>query len=125
MPGAAASGSAWVGELVVPVSARSPPMAYVGSAPAACRATVSSEVVVVFPEGQLSRNGLTGPFHRGVEVIVGRRDGVPVVPVSSDELPELRSLHSDAQVLDVLTTVCEAMEATRPAAARAPIAVGF
>ena len=51
--------------------------------------------------------------------------GVPVVPVSSDELPELRSLHSDAQVLDVLTTVCEAMEATRPAAARAPIAVGF
>ncbi|WP_010550853.1 nucleoside-diphosphate sugar epimerase/dehydratase [Brachybacterium paraconglomeratum] len=51
--------------------------------------------------------------------------GVPVVPVSSDELPELRSLRSDAQVLDVLTTVCEAMEATRPAAARAPIAVGF
>lgn len=51
--------------------------------------------------------------------------GVPVVPVSSDELPELRSLRSDAQVLDVLTTVCEAMEATRPVAARAPIAVGF
>lgn len=51
--------------------------------------------------------------------------GVPVIPVASDELPDLRSLHSDAQVLDVLTTVCEAMEATRPAAARAPIAVGF
>ena len=54
-----------------------------------------------------------------------RISGVPVVPVSSDELPDLRSLRSDAQVVDVLTTVCEAMEATRPAAARAPIAVGF
>ncbi|MCT1908742.1 nucleoside-diphosphate sugar epimerase/dehydratase [Brachybacterium paraconglomeratum] len=51
--------------------------------------------------------------------------GVPVVPVSYEELPDPRSLLSDAQIRDVLTTVCEAMEATRPPVVRAPIAVGF
>jgi len=51
--------------------------------------------------------------------------GVPVVPVSAAELPDPRSLRSDAQVVDVLTTVCGAMEATGPVVARAPIAVGF
>jgi FlaA1/EpsC-like NDP-sugar epimerase len=51
--------------------------------------------------------------------------GVPVVPVTAEELPDLRSLRSDAQVLDVMTTVCGAMETHEPVAARAPIAVGF
>lgn len=35
----------------------------------------------IFPEGQLSRNGFTGAFHRGLEVILNGREQVPVVPV--------------------------------------------
>ncbi len=38
----------------------------------------------IFPEGQLTRTGLTGPFHRGLEVILHHRDDIPVVPVFID-----------------------------------------
>jgi len=44
------------------------------------------QVVGIFPEGQISRNGLTGPFFRGLEVILNGRDAVPVVPVAFDNL---------------------------------------
>lgn len=39
------------------------------------------EAVLIFPEAQLTRNGLIGPFHRGLEVILDDRGAVPVVPV--------------------------------------------
>jgi len=42
--------------------------------------------VVIFPEAQLSRNGLTGPFLRGLEAILHNADSVPVVPVFLDHL---------------------------------------
>jgi 1-acyl-sn-glycerol-3-phosphate acyltransferase len=53
----------------------------------AARAALDSGVVLaIFPEAQLSRNGLTGPFYRGLEVILAGRDHVPVVPVFLDNL---------------------------------------
>lgn len=48
---------------------------------AAARAAIDrGELLLIFPEGQLSRNGLLSPFRRGVEVILKGHDGVPVVP---------------------------------------------
>ncbi len=59
------------------------------SGPKAQRAAISEaraaldrgEVVMIFPEAQLSRNGLTGPFYRGLEAILNGRESVPVIPV--------------------------------------------
>lgn len=44
------------------------------------------ELVAIMPEGQLTRNGLLGPFYRGLEVILKDRGDVPVVPVGFDNL---------------------------------------
>jgi 1-acyl-sn-glycerol-3-phosphate acyltransferase len=50
------------------------------------KALDKGEAVGLFPEAQISRNGLLGPFYRGLEVIVKDRDDVPVVPVYLDNL---------------------------------------
>src|SRR5262245_3858552 len=66
-----------------------PPLGVRGlrSAIAAARAALDrGELVGMFPEGQLSRNGLLGPFRRGIEVILEGREQVPVVPVYVDNL---------------------------------------
>jgi 1-acyl-sn-glycerol-3-phosphate acyltransferase len=44
------------------------------------------EVLGLFPEGQITRTGLTGPFHRGLEVILAGRDDVTVVPCYLDNI---------------------------------------
>jgi hypothetical protein len=44
------------------------------------------EAVAIFPEGQISRNGMVGPFQRGLEAIVHGRPQVKVVPVALDNL---------------------------------------
>lgn len=44
------------------------------------------EAVGLFPEAQLTRTGLLGPFYRGLEVILEGRETVPVVPVYLDNL---------------------------------------
>ena len=52
-----------------------------------CRAVLAEGGCVgIFPEGQISRNGLPGPFYRGVEVILRGRADVAVVPVALDNL---------------------------------------
>ncbi len=40
----------------------------------------------IFPEGQLTRNGFTGAFHRGLEVILHGRAQVSVIPVFVDNV---------------------------------------
>ena len=40
----------------------------------------------IFPEGQLTRNGFTGSFHRGLEVILHGREQVSVIPVFVDNV---------------------------------------
>jgi len=64
------------------------------SGPRAIRAAITEgraaldrgDCLGIFPEGQISRNGLLGPFYRGIEVILQGRDDVPVVPVALDNL---------------------------------------
>ena len=40
----------------------------------------------IFPEGQISRNGLTGPFFRGLELMIKEIPDVAVVPAAIDNL---------------------------------------
>jgi 1-acyl-sn-glycerol-3-phosphate acyltransferase len=44
------------------------------------------EVLAIFPEGQISRTGLLGPFQRGLEVILKGHHDAAVVPVALDGL---------------------------------------
>jgi 1-acyl-sn-glycerol-3-phosphate acyltransferase len=44
------------------------------------------ELLAIFPEAQLSRNGFMGSFYRGIEVVLAGRDDVPVIPVYLDNL---------------------------------------
>ncbi|HEV3166986.1 MAG TPA: 1-acyl-sn-glycerol-3-phosphate acyltransferase [Isosphaeraceae bacterium] len=54
---------------------------------AAVRAALDSgQVAALFPEAQITRNGLLGPFYRGLEVILADRDQIPVIPVYFDNL---------------------------------------
>lgn len=46
----------------------------------------AGQLLGIFPEGQLTRNGFTGAFHRGLELILHGRDHVPVVPVFIDNV---------------------------------------
>jgi 1-acyl-sn-glycerol-3-phosphate acyltransferase len=57
-----------------------------GAIAAAQQALDRGECVLLFPEAQITRNGLTGAFHRGLEVILKGRDSVLVVPVFLDNL---------------------------------------
>ena len=44
------------------------------------------QLLGIFPEGQLTRTGFTGIFHRGLEVILKDRDQVMVIPVFIDNV---------------------------------------
>lgn len=44
-------------------------------------ALAAGEVVAIFPEGRLTKDGEVGPFRRGVEQVLARRP-VPVVPAA-------------------------------------------
>jgi acyl-[acyl-carrier-protein]-phospholipid O-acyltransferase/long-chain-fatty-acid--[acyl-carrier-protein] ligase len=64
---------------VIPVAAEDPRRALLAAIDAAIQAAKQGEVVVIFPEGKITRSGQMDAFHGGVERIAGRA-GVPVVP---------------------------------------------
>jgi 1-acyl-sn-glycerol-3-phosphate acyltransferase len=70
---------------MIPVPA-SGPHAHRAAIRAVCEALDRGEAVGIFPEAQLSRNGLLGAFYRGIEVIMKGRDSTPVVPVYLDNV---------------------------------------
>jgi 1-acyl-sn-glycerol-3-phosphate acyltransferase len=80
--------------LLRPIALRSGIIPTPFSGPRAIRAAIQScrealdegECVGLFPEGQISRTGMLGPFYRGVEVILHGRENVPVLPVAIDNL---------------------------------------
>ncbi|HMF15279.1 MAG TPA: 1-acyl-sn-glycerol-3-phosphate acyltransferase, partial [Gemmataceae bacterium] len=69
----------------LPIDAWAGPRAIVKSLRAAGEALQSGDVVGIFPEGRLTRNGYLMPFHRGFEHIAGRGHA-PIVPVYIDGL---------------------------------------
>ena len=72
---------------LIPVPATGP-RAQRAAIEAARAALERGQVVAIFPEAQLSRNGLTGHFLRGLELMLPDRKGgtVPVIPVFLDHL---------------------------------------
>ncbi len=72
----------WAGLIPVPAG----PRALRAAIAASRRVLDRGHALGIFPEGQLSRTGLTGPFQRGIEVILQGRDDVPVIPVYLDNL---------------------------------------
>ncbi|HEU4537654.1 MAG TPA: lysophospholipid acyltransferase family protein, partial [Polyangiaceae bacterium] len=54
---------------------------YRGALDAIDAALAAGEVVAIFPEGKLTRDGEVGAFRRGVEIVLARRP-VPVVPAA-------------------------------------------
>jgi 1-acyl-sn-glycerol-3-phosphate acyltransferase len=74
----------------IPVAAEAEdPALYRAAFDAIDRALAAGEVVALFPEGRLTRDGEVGPFRRGVEQVLARRP-VPVVPAA------LRGLYGGA-----------------------------
>jgi hypothetical protein len=70
---------------IIPVPA-SGPRAQRLAIEAARGALDAGEVLVIFPEAQLTRNGRTGAFHRGLEVIMSGRESIPIIPVALGNL---------------------------------------
>jgi 1-acyl-sn-glycerol-3-phosphate acyltransferase len=70
---------------LIPVPAAGP-HAHRAAIRAVCEALDRGEAVGIFPEAQLSRNGLLGPFYRGIEVIMKGRESVPVLPMYLDNV---------------------------------------
>ena len=52
----------------------------------------------LFPEAQMTRNGLTGPFYRGLEVIVAGGNNIAVVPVFLENLWGSRFSYADCSL---------------------------
>ena len=77
----------------IPISPSGGPRMILQAFREAGRALDQGEVVCVFPEGQLTRNGMMAPFQRGLQRIVKGRD-VPIIPVHLDRL--LGSIFSPA-----------------------------
>ncbi|CAN5873101.1 hypothetical protein BH23PLA1_BH23PLA1_27680 [soil metagenome] len=82
--------SAWINRpFLRPLAIRAGIIPVPSSGPRGQRAAIQAaqaaldrgEALGIFPEAQLSRNGLTGPFYRGLEVILKGREHVPVIPV--------------------------------------------
>ncbi|WP_165245656.1 MFS transporter [Paludisphaera soli] len=69
----------------IPISPSGGPRMILQAFREAGKALDAGELVCLFPEGQLSRTGLIGPFQRGLQRIVKNRT-TPIVPVHLDRL---------------------------------------
>ncbi|WP_165219145.1 MFS transporter [Aquisphaera insulae] len=67
----------------IPISSSGGPRQILEAFRTAGRALDAGEIVCIFPEGQITRTGMTLPFQRGMERIVKGRD-VPIIPVHID-----------------------------------------
>ena len=81
---------------VIPVPFRGP-RAQRAAIVAIQRALDHGEVVLIFPEGQLSRTGMLGPFYRGLEVMLKDREHIPVIPMYLGNLWGSVFSHSDGR----------------------------
>lgn len=70
---------------VIPVPA-SGPRGQRAAIEAVRKALDRGEAVLIFPEAQISRNGLMNPFFRGLEVMIKGHEATPVLPVYLDNL---------------------------------------
>jgi 1-acyl-sn-glycerol-3-phosphate acyltransferase len=67
----------WIGLIPVPLTGPKAVRALFRE----CREVLDrGEALAIFPEAQITRNGMTGHFHRGLETILAGREEVPVVP---------------------------------------------
>src|SRR5208337_1283302 len=67
----------------IPIAGHGGPRMILEAFREAGRALDNGELVCIFPEGQITRTGMTLPFQRGLERIVKGRD-VPIIPVHID-----------------------------------------
>jgi 1-acyl-sn-glycerol-3-phosphate acyltransferase len=65
---------------LIPVPARGP-RAQRAAIEAVRRAFARGEMVLIFPEAQMTRTGFLGSFYRGLEVMMKGHEHVPVIPV--------------------------------------------
>jgi acyl-[acyl-carrier-protein]-phospholipid O-acyltransferase/long-chain-fatty-acid--[acyl-carrier-protein] ligase len=68
----------------IPISSSGGPKMILEAFREAGRVLDGGELVCIFPEGQITRTGMTLPFQRGMERIVKGRD-VPIIPVHIDQ----------------------------------------
>ena len=73
----------WIGLIAVPYSG---PKAQRSMFEICRRVLDEGEVLGIFPEAQMTRNGMTGSFYRGIEVILAGRESVVVIPAFLDNL---------------------------------------
>ena len=64
----------------IPVDSEAPPKEIVRSLRRASDALNRGELVCIFAEGGISRTGFLLPFFRGIEMILKRAPGVPIIP---------------------------------------------
>jgi acyl-[acyl-carrier-protein]-phospholipid O-acyltransferase/long-chain-fatty-acid--[acyl-carrier-protein] ligase len=69
----------------IPISGTGGPKAILQAFREAGKALDAGELVCIFPEGQVTRTGMTLPFQRGLERIVKGRT-VPIIPVHLDRV---------------------------------------
>lgn len=67
----------------IPIASHGGPKMILEAFREAGRALDEGELVCIFPEGQITRTGMTLPFQRGLERIVKGRE-VPIIPVHLD-----------------------------------------
>jgi acyl-[acyl-carrier-protein]-phospholipid O-acyltransferase/long-chain-fatty-acid--[acyl-carrier-protein] ligase len=70
---------------VIPIDAWAGPRAMVQSLRAGSAALQEGDLVCIYPEGRMTRNGSLGPFHRGFERIA-ENAAAPIIPVYLDQL---------------------------------------